>query len=142
MTFEGEGIEKVPEKREIPHYHGDEVRVLFFLSALVLIVAQSTGADLPLTGTEAVIAAVLLVLAAGITNPAQMWIHWVNGFLAVVGTLIFGSSAVVHYRAGSGVFDPSFLFIEALALLSVIALYLATMTIRGTLLRPEFGGEE
>ncbi|KKW40286.1 MAG: hypothetical protein UY89_C0003G0030 [Parcubacteria group bacterium GW2011_GWA1_54_9] len=42
-------IISVPPRREIPHYHGDETRVIFVVSAIVLIVAQSTGADLPLS---------------------------------------------------------------------------------------------
>jgi hypothetical protein len=75
--------------------------------------------------------AVLLVITAGITNPAEGWIHWMNAFIAVFGTLLFGTTAVGHYRAGTSIFDASFLYIEALALLSLIALYFTTRTIRG-----------
>jgi hypothetical protein len=138
MTFEGgdDVRQQVPPRRKILHYHGDEVRVLFFVSALVLFVAQSTGADLPLTTFESVIAAVLLVVAAGITNPAQHGIHWFNAILSVLGVLIFGSTAVNHYRAGISIFDPSFIYVEALALLSLVALYFTTRTIRGDIQRP------
>jgi hypothetical protein len=140
MTFEGNDDQHeghgVPPERKILHYHGDEVRVLFFVGALILFVAQSTGADLPLSTFGAVIAAVLLVIAAGITNPAQHGIHWFNAFLAVVGTLLFGMTAVNHYRAGTSIFDPSFIYIEALALLSLVALYFTTRTIRGDMQRP------
>ena len=137
MTFEGNGGgEILPRHREVPHYHGNEVRGIFVLGALVLIVAQSTGADLPLSTTQAVVSAVVLVITAGITNPAQYWIHWLNAFLAISGTLLFGTSAVEHYRAGVSVFDPSFTYTEALALLSLIALYFTTRTIRGLLQRP------
>jgi hypothetical protein len=114
---------------EVPHYHGNETRVLFLVSAIVLIVAQSTGAELPLSTTGAVVGAMVLVIAAGITNPMQHGIHWFNGLLAVTGTLLFGTSAVEHYRAGMDIFD--FVSVEALALLSLIALYLTTKTIRG-----------
>ena len=131
MPFDGDGGESVPRHREIPHYHGDAVRVLFFVSAIVLVVAQSTGAELPLSTTGAVISAVVLVVAAGITNPAQTGIHWINALLAVIGTLLFGTTAVAHYRAGASVFDFSFAYIEALALLSLVALYFTTRTIRG-----------
>lgn len=139
MTFEGNGGgESVPPRRDIPHYHGDGVRVIFMAGAVVLIVAQSTGADIPLSTSEAVIAAVLLVIAAGITNPAQHGIHWMNAFIAIAGTLLFGTTAIDHYRAGLSIFDPSFVYIEALALLSLFALYFTTRTIRGTLQRPDF----
>lgn len=142
MTFEGDGGdssgESVPPRREIPHYHGDGVRVLFVVGAVVLIIAQSTGADLPLGTTVAVFSAVLLVVAAGITNPAQFWIHWLNALLAISGTLLFGTTAVEHYRAGLSAFDSSFVYIETLTLLSLIALYFTTRTIRGLYMRPRF----
>ena len=131
MPFDDGGGESIPQRRRIPHYHGDEVRVLFVVSAVVLIVAQSTGAELPLSTMGAVMAAVLLVVTAGITNPAQGWIHWMNEFIAIYGTLLFGTTAVGHYRSGISVFDISFIYIEALALLSLVALYFTTRTIRG-----------
>lgn len=137
MTYEGngDGGTSVPPLREIPHYHGDSTRILFVVSAIVLIVAQSTGADLPLSTTGAVISAVLLVVVAGITNPEQGWIHWANAFIAVCGTFIFGMAAVGQYRLGTSLFDVSFLYTETLALLSLIALYLTTRTVRGFHLR-------
>jgi hypothetical protein len=131
MVYEGENGDSVPPRRKILHYHGDETRVLFLIGAFLLIVAQSTGADLPLSTAESVIAAVVLVIAAGITNPDNFGIHWFNAFLAAVGTLLFGTSAVSHYRAGTSFFDPSFMYTEALALLSLVALYFLTRTIRG-----------
>lgn len=138
MTYEGNGGTNVPPRREIPHYHGDKTRIIFVISAFVIIVAQSTGADLPLSTTGAVISAVVLVIAAGVTNPVQSWIHWFNAFLAVGGTLLFGVTAVDRYRAGVPLLDPSYVYVEALALLSLIALYLTTKTIRGIIQRPEF----
>ncbi|MGD0328223.1 MAG: hypothetical protein ABSB00_00715 [Minisyncoccia bacterium] len=136
---DGDGsIVKVPPRREIPHYHGDAVRALFVIGALVLIIGQSTGAELPLSSTGAVISAVILVVAAGITNPTQSWIHWINALLAIIGTLLFGTAAVAHYRAGLSFFDLSFVFIEALMLLSLMALYFTTRTIRGIFLRSDF----
>lgn len=141
MTYEGNGDntgERVPPHHEIPHYHGDIVRTLLVASAIVLVVAQSTGAELPLSTTQAVVAAIVLVVAAGITNPAQFWIHWLNACLAAYGTLLFGTTAVGHYRAGISFFDPSFFYIEILALLSLIALYFTTKTVRGLHMRPDY----
>ncbi len=136
MLSEKDGGGGVPPHREIPHYYGDNTRVLFVIAAIVLIVAQSTGAELPLSTIGAVISAVLLVIAAGITNPVQGWIHWLNAVVAVAGTLLFGITAIDYYRAGVSIFDASFLYIEAIALLSLIALYFTTRTIRGFYLKP------
>lgn len=130
LTYDDRG-ESVPPRRKVLHYHGDEVRVLFVLSAIVLVFAQSTGADLPLSTTGAVATAIILVIAAGITNPLNSGIHWFNAFLAIMGTLLFGTTAVAHYRSGYGMFVPSFVYVELLALLSLVALYFTTRTIRG-----------
>ncbi len=110
--------------------------MLFVVSAIVLIVAQSTGAELPLSTLGTVVSAVMLVIAAGITNPMQYEIHWANALIAIAGTLLFGTTAVSNYRAGMSFFDPSFVYVEALALLSLIALYFTTRTIRGITQRP------
>ncbi len=137
-TINKEG-ESIPHHGDVPHYHGNEVRDLFFVNALIIVFAQSMGAELPLSTGGAVAMAAALVIAAGITNPAQTWIHWVNAFFAIVGTLLFGTAAVSHYREGLSVFDGSFIYVEALALLSLVALYFTTRTIRGILLRPHLG---
>lgn len=137
MTFNGDDDgDGVPPRRNVPHYHGDSVRVIFVVSAIVLIVAQSTGAELPLTTTEAVVSAVALVVAAGITNHALFLIHWVNAILSVTGTILFGTNAVEYYRAGISASNVSFVYIEALTLLSLLALYFAIRTVRGFHLRP------
>lgn len=125
----------VPPHRSIPHYHGDSVRAIFVASALILFVAQSTAAILPLSTNGAVGVAVMLIIAAGITNPAQVWIHYANAFLAGMGAITFGISAVSHSRAGAEMFDPSFIYVELLSVLSLIALYLGIRTIRGFVLR-------
>lgn len=143
MTYEGNGGDtgigtNVPPRREIPHYHGGGVRALFVASAVLIIVAKSTGAEFPLSTFGTVVAAVVLVVAAGITNPAQRGIHWFNAALAITGTLLFGRAAVNHYSTRTNFFDTSFLFIEALALLSLVALYFTTRTIRGIKQRPDY----
>jgi len=137
MAYEGEdgGEPGIVLPPSMPHYHGDIVRALFVAGAVLLIVAQSTGADLPLSTAGAVVCAVVLVVVAGITNPAQGWIHWFNAFVALYGTLLFGTAAIGRYQLGISIFNPSFFYIEALALLSLIALYLTTKTIRGFYLR-------
>lgn len=131
MAYNEEGGETIPKRQEIPHYHGDGVRVLFVISALLIIIAQSTGAELPLSTASAVVSAAILVIAAGITNPAQFGIHWFNAFLSAIGVIVFGIAAVSRYRTGINFFDPSFVYVEILALLSLVALYLTTRTIRG-----------
>jgi hypothetical protein len=125
LTFDDRG-ESVPPRRKVLHYHGDEVRVLFVLGAIGSSPCQSTGADLPLSTFGAVAVAIILVVAAGVTNPLHSGIHWFNEFLAIMGTLLFGTTAITHYRSGSSIFVPSFVYVETLAILSLVALYFAT----------------
>ena len=126
----------VPARKGVRHYYGDTVRVLFVSSAVLLVIAATTDADLPLSMIGAVAWAVVLVVAAGITNPEQGWIHFANEAIAIVGTLVFATSAIGHWRAGAGIFDSTYLFVEIIALLSLLSLYFTTKTIRGALLRP------
>ena len=126
----------IPPLRQMRHYHGDTVRALFVVAAVLMVVGTAMSASLPLPAFWAIVFAVILVLAAGITNPAQAWIHWADGALALISSLVFGYAAVLTYRSGAEVADPtSFVFTLALALVSLMALYLATRTIRGMMLR-------
>jgi len=136
MTYEGNGdssYKRLPETN--PHYHGNQVRTIFIFGAGVLLVAESIGVTLPLSSSGAVIVAVVLAVAGGITNPLQTWTHWANEIIAIAGVIVFGTSAVERYRSGT-VFDLSFVFIEGIAFLSLVALYFTTRTIRFLLLRP------
>ncbi len=119
---------------KVSHYHGDTVRLLFVFGAIILIVAQSTGVTLPLSVAGTVIAATVLIIAAGITSPEQMWIHWVNAVIAAYGTFLFSLDVITKYHAGSVPYTASFVFLEALALISLIALYFTTRTIRDLLI--------
>jgi len=136
MVLDTDIPRSIPPLREVPHYHGDALRTLFVTEATLLIVAAATGAQLALSPTTSVGAAIALVVAAGITNPAQHWIHYANGLLAALGAIIFGVQAVGSYPMDMD--SSSFVFALALALISLVALYLATRTIRGLLLRDNF----
>ncbi len=132
MSPEDDGI---LYRKSAPHYYGDTVRMLFVSAAVLLIVATTTGAHLPLSAANAIAVAVVLAVAAGITNPEQRWIHWTNEAIAILGTLVFAGSAIGNWRAGVGITDPSYLFTEIISLLSLASLYFTTKTIRGFLLR-------
>ena len=125
----------VPPAHDIPHYHGDSVRALLVVAALLIIVSLFMNGASPLGSVAAVAATIALVVAAGITNPAQLWMHWVDAVLAGLGAFFFGSSALGSYRAEGGIVDPTaFVFTLAIALISLVTLYLTTRTIRGMML--------
>lgn len=133
MTFEKDYI---PALRGMFHYYGDAVRLLFLSAAILLILGETTGADLPLSAGGAIAGGIILVISAGLTNPQQEWIHWANELIAVAGTFIFSLSSVQHWRQGGGIFTPSYFFTEVIAILFLISLYYTTKTIRGIEMRP------
>ncbi|MBP9686174.1 MAG: hypothetical protein KBD66_00030 [Candidatus Doudnabacteria bacterium] len=116
------------------HYYGDTVRVLFLLAALIMLVSLPVFADLTgLPSLFSVGAILVLGLAAGLTNPQQLWDAGVNAGIAVVGTIVFEWYAVVLYQKYNG---PSGFFFTNLVLGFVffIAIYFSVKTVRGLLL--------
>lgn len=70
MAYTIEGSVIPEHRREPAHYYGSIVRVLFAVGAVILFIAATTvPLPLPLFGT--VINAIILIIAAGITNPEQ-----------------------------------------------------------------------
>jgi hypothetical protein len=112
-----------------PHYHGDTLRGLFVMAAGLIFLAELLGGNLPFTTGAAVMFVITLVVAAGITNPKQVWIHWVNLLISIMGLMLFGATALSRFREDAP-FSQSFI-IGCLAVVFLIALYLATRTVRG-----------
>lgn len=126
---EDEGFDPRQEVRVV-HYHGDTVRLLFIGAALLVFLTQFIGTKLPFSTGGLMFIIVVLVVAAGITNPVQKWIHWVNILISIIGLTIFGGLALSRASAGAGVFSESGL-VAILAVIFVAALYLGTRTVRG-----------
>lgn len=125
----------IPSHHQIPHYYGDTVRAIFVVMAILLIIAQFMT-SLPAVSTALTVgAAIALVVVAGVISPAQKWIHWAAAALSAGGVALFGSAAYGAIRGGTSTFDPALVFVLALSVLSLVALYLATKTIRGMMLR-------
>lgn len=112
------------------HYHGDMVRVMFVIISVLLFLTEFVGARLPFTTAGLIGIILVLVIAAGITNPAQKWIHFVNMIVAIGGTMLFGSIAFTRFDIGGDVVAGAGL-VTIVAVLFLITLYFATRTVRG-----------
>lgn len=119
--------------RHIPHYHGDVVRVVFVLSAALMFLAEMIGGSLPFSTAATVFIIIILVISAGITNPAQLWIHWVNLFISLTGLMLFGSTTLTRFRTEAPLNES--LIVGILSVMFLVALYLSTRTVRGLLVR-------
>lgn len=115
------------------HYYGDIVRGLFLGAAIVMLIAGFTTATLPISTGFAITWIVVLVLIAGLTNPIQRGVQWVNVIISVLGILVFGGDALGRYHSFSAVFTAGFL-IALLTLIFLLALYFATRTLRAHIL--------
>jgi len=112
------------------HYHGDTVRILFLLASGFIFATRFVGNELPFSFGAIMMLILALVIAAGITNPAQRWIHTANMILAIAGTITFGSIAFSRIDTLEKLFSGDGLVV-LITLLFLSALYFATRTVRG-----------
>ena len=115
------------------HYHGDIVRVLFVVAAVLMFLAEFSGAELPFSSAFSIAIVVLLVVTAGITNPVQLLIQWINMGISAFGLLLFGGIALAHFRGGNEFFGNG-IFVALLSITFLLALYFATRTLRALML--------
>ena len=76
-----------------------------------------------------------LVVAAGLVNVIQAWTQWIAAVLSAVQLVMFGEIAFRRFQAFNQTELLEDLFIATLAIIFVVALYLAVRTLRGTLMR-------
>ncbi len=130
-------------EKPVTHYHGDHVRLLFMSAAVLLFLTNITGAELPFSTGGSIVIIVILVIAAGITNPAQMWIHWFNITLSALGVMLFGGISLASLHNGFAIFSNTG-FVALLAINFLVALYFSTRTLRGLMVpvvHPDESGE-
>lgn len=115
------------------HYYGDAVRIMFIVAAVIIFVMQFMSIETPFSSFGLILVILCLVIAAGLTNPVQVWIHWVNVVLSAFGIVTFGGLALERFRAVT--FSVEHALIGFLVVIFVAALYLSTKTLRGILMR-------
>ncbi len=91
----------------IPHYYGDVVRILFLVTAGVLLVALPAYPDLlPLLPTWQAVLAVVLVIFAALTNPLKRWALVADSVIAGILVIVIELIAIESYSS-----DTLFLFV-------------------------------
>lgn len=134
ITNYNEDGEPVHTGAEIPHYHGDVVRLLFVAAAILMLIVQFTGDSLFGTPAALILFVAILAVTAGITSPVQVLIHWVNLLISFIGLAIFGTLATQRLHSIEDFFTHNGI-IGIIALLFLTALYLSTRTVRGNMTR-------
>ncbi len=115
------------------HYYGDEVRFIYLLIAIVMIVTTPFFKyQLLLQSLLSIIAVVGFTIFAGLTNPKSAVIIIIDFVISIAASVVFGYQTIASY-AGDYT-DLFFLANVLLFILSVLALYFSTKTLRGNLL--------
>ena len=114
--------------RDIPHYYGDSVRILFVVMAALLLLALPFYPDvLPFTPAVQTAGALLLIVCAALTNPHARWVMLTNAVCSMIGVVIAEAVAIDAYQQG----DWTLLLIrEVLAIAFLFAGYLSIKTVR------------
>lgn len=112
------------------HYHGDMVRALFLTAAVLVFATRFVGTALPFSTGAQMLLILVLVITAGITNPAQKMIHYVNMLVSIAAALTFAGLAFSRIETTETLFSAEGLVV-LIALIFLAALYFATRTVRG-----------
>lgn len=112
------------------HYYGNLVRIIFIVGAVWMIVGLPTVTrvlNIPIGISIAGV--VVLIIAAGFTNPAQEISLRINSILSIVYTIIFSYLAWYMYTNSIG---GGFLFANQVAAIAFLtASYFAIKSWRG-----------
>lgn len=125
-------------KEPFDHYYGDEVRRLFIVGGLLMLVSYpffSSLVNVPLG--VALAGCLTLAVFGGLMNPKQMWVIVLNAIIPVIAFPFFQYFAVHAYISLSPTVPLNLAFFWANQILSIIffsAAYFATKTLRGALL--------
>lgn len=122
-----------PTSKLTEHYYGDLVRKLFMSAAVVMLVGLPFVYDnVPIPLFISLLAILVIGILAGLTNPKNFLIMFLNTLIALVAVVAFEFFAV-----SALIKNMAFFFVanQLLALIFLFALYYSTKSWRGKLLK-------
>ncbi|MDO8481597.1 MAG: hypothetical protein Q7S75_00765 [bacterium] len=114
--------------QRIAHYYGEPIRILFVMTAALIVIAVPvTGNLLPFGTFFEVASAIVLVMLAGFIHPHGRWTIMLNVIVSAIGVLLLETAAVSFYQS-----DSFWLFLirEISAIMLLFALYFSIKTLR------------
>lgn len=112
------------------HYYGDIVRRLFLLGAAIMLLGfPFFNKEIDQSPMYSLMGMILLVMAAGITNPRQRWIVFLDTVFSAIAVFNFEYYAIKFWVPPA----PRAIFItdQLLAVIFLVALYYSVKTLRG-----------
>lgn len=123
---------QIKELKEM-HYYGDNVRMLFLVMSLVVLVMTPFFKDqIPSPSFFSIFGVLVLSMLAGLTSPKARLIIFFNFFVSLSALLVFGYELIVSYQKTPDLYFFSNL---ALSIMSVFAVYFSSKTLRGNILK-------
>lgn len=127
-----EGAFYYPRWRDIPHYYGDIVRMLFLAAAILMLVgAPFYTDDLKTQLPFIVIGAIVLVALAALTSPRSPLVMRLNAGAAGAGVVIYEIWALWGYGISTAI---DFALRQIPAVIFIFAFYFALKTLRAMLM--------
>lgn len=126
---------KIGNASDLSHYYGDIVRILFLVSGIIMLVGlpDITG-YIRIPVFVSILCILILGIAAGLTNPKQIFNAAINTIIASVGFLVFETYAVITYRDPKANF-AYFIANLILGFVFLLATYFSVKTFRGLILK-------
>ncbi len=118
----------------VSHYYGDEVRRLFMAAAIIMALSLPFFWDI-IDGYIffPILAIVLLGMAAGVTNPRQIWVVVADICISVLAAGIFEFVAI-RSQDQFGWQAPFFWTNQLLAVIFIVSIYYSVKTLRAKLI--------
>lgn len=115
------------------HYYGDIVRQLFIAGGVIMVLTLPFYKYvIPVPSFVAVLAIVIIDIAAGLTNPRQLWVMKLDLGISLMAAIVFEYHAVTGYETQT---EPLFWITQGLAVIFFFALYFSIKSTRGALLQ-------
>ena len=120
---------KTSRYRMLPHYYGNTVRALFISAGVLMMVFLPIFKDeLQIPLPLAVFGVVVVVIMAGLVNPAQQWTAVLSSLISFFGLIVFEYQAIFLYKPE---LPMLFVFSQVVAVVFFFALYFSLKTVRG-----------
>ncbi len=112
---------------QIRHYYGDVVRALFIALAILCGVSIPAVGELQATAPIGVLVILVLLILAGLTSPHGRVVLVLN---AVAAGFVLVGAQITALEQYSQEFYVSFALLEAISVVSMVALYFSVKTVR------------
>jgi hypothetical protein len=121
----------------VPHYYGHTVRRAFFFAALVMLTTLPFFKnEMAIPVGYSVLSLVVMMFAAGYTNPKMRWTLLLDTVIGGIGLAVFGFQSILAYSTqASGVREYLFYTNQLLAIAFLVGFYYSVKSVRGFVLR-------